>query len=68
MSEDKQESKTEEKKDERTLIHLTEHFSVYSDDRLKILYEEASKRLNWLKFMSNAYADKNLPDEEKAMR
>ena len=38
MSEDKQESKTEEKKDERTLIHLTEHFSVYSDDRLKILY------------------------------
>ena len=68
MSEDKQESKTEEKKDERTLIHLTEHFSVYSDDRLKILYEEASKRLNWLKFMSNAYAEKNLTDEEKAMR
>jgi hypothetical protein len=70
MSDDKQENVKEEGKngDARTLIHLTEHLSVYSDDKLKILYEEVGKRLNWLKFMSNAYADKILTDEEKAMR
>ena len=70
MSDDKQENVKEEGKngDARTLIHLTEHLSVYSDDKLKILYEEVSKRLNWLKFMSNAYAEKILTDEEKAMR
>ena len=69
MSDDKQENNKEGKNgDARTLIHLTEHLSVYSDDKLKILYEEVSKRLNWLKFMSNAYAEKILTDEEKAMR
>ena len=70
MSDDKQENVKEEGKngDARTLIHLTEHLSVYSDDKLKVLYEEVSKRLNWLKFMSNAYAEKILTDDEKAMR